>query len=59
MSSFGETKYASWAREIPDWGQTMLTSPIRDMTRFSGIKGNQSISVINNFFTDYLKEFER
>ena len=49
-------KYASCAREIPDWGQKMFTSPISDMPIFSGKKENQSISVITNFFLDHLKK---
>ena len=32
--------------------KNMLTSPTSDMTRFSGKKENQSISVINYFFPD-------
>ena len=49
-------KYASCAREIPDWGQKMLTYPIGDMTSFSGENENQSISVINTFFLDHLRK---
>ena len=46
-SSFGDKRYASCAREIPDLGKKkMLASPIGDMTRFSGKKENEHISVI-------------
>ena len=41
----------AFAREVPDCGQKMFTSPIGDMTRFSGKKENQSISVMNNLFS--------
>ena len=44
-------KCASCAREIPDCGQKMFTAPIGDMTRFSGKKDNQSISVMNDFYS--------
>ena len=55
MTSFGDEKYASCAREIPDWVKNVNLSSIRDMTRFSGRKEKQSISVIYSFFQIILK----
>ena len=38
-------------QEDPVWGTTMFSTPIGNLTNFSGGKENQSISEINNFFT--------
>ena len=37
--------------ETPIGDTKMLTTPIEAITKFSGRKENQSISLINNFFT--------
>ena len=50
MTSFGDKKHASCARETPIEVDKMFSTPIGDSSRFSGKKENQLISVINNFF---------
>ena len=60
MSSFGDKRYASCARETPIGVDKMFSIPIGDSSRFSGKEENQSISVINNFLPDhFLKKIER
>ena len=55
LSSFGDKNCANLAWEDPVWGTKIFSSPIGDLTNFSGGKENQSISEINNFFTRSLK----
>ena len=52
-------QHASCARKTPIGVDKMFSTPIGDSSRFSGKKGIQSISVINNFFPDHLKKNER
>ena len=55
MSSFGNKNMQVSPGRSPIGAEKMFSSPIGDMTRFSSKKENQSISVINNFFLDHIK----
>ena len=60
MSSFGDKKHACCARETPIGVDKIFSTPIGDSSRFSGKKENQSISVIDNFFSEhFLNKIER
>ena len=56
MSSSGDKKYASCARETPIGVDKMFSTPIGDSSRFSGKEENRLISVINTCMLDQLKK---